>query len=72
VHSGEGPLPNYTTAESCRVKNTFVVKEMPYLIPEEPIHGAGPVTTMSVKGKVIPLHAMESHGGRGGIAPTHS
>jgi hypothetical protein len=24
------------------------------------------------KGKVIPLHAMEAPGGRGGIAPTHS
>jgi hypothetical protein len=24
------------------------------------------------KRKVIPLHAMEAHGGRGGIAPTHS
>jgi hypothetical protein len=24
------------------------------------------------KGKVIPLHAMEAHGVRGGIAPTHS
>jgi phage regulator Rha-like protein len=24
------------------------------------------------KGKVIPLHAMEAHGGRGSIAPTHS
>jgi hypothetical protein len=26
----------------------------------------------SVKGKVIPLHAMEALGVRGGIAPTHS
>jgi hypothetical protein len=24
------------------------------------------------KGNVIPLHAMEAHGVRGGIAPTHS
>jgi hypothetical protein len=24
------------------------------------------------KGKAIPLHAMEAHEGRGGIAPTHS
>jgi hypothetical protein len=24
------------------------------------------------KGKVIPLHAMEAHGVRGGIAPAHS
>jgi hypothetical protein len=24
------------------------------------------------KGKAVPLHAMEAHGGRGGIAPTHS
>jgi hypothetical protein len=24
------------------------------------------------KGKVIPLHAMEAHGGRGCIAPAHS
>jgi hypothetical protein len=24
------------------------------------------------KSKVVPLHAMEAHGGRGGIAPTHS
>jgi hypothetical protein len=26
----------------------------------------------SKKGKVIPLHAMEAHGVRGGIAPAHS
>jgi hypothetical protein len=26
----------------------------------------------SDKGKMIPLHAMEAHGGKGGIAPTHS
>jgi hypothetical protein len=25
-----------------------------------------------VKGKAVPLHAMEALGGRGGIAPTHS
>jgi hypothetical protein len=25
-----------------------------------------------VKGKVIPLHAIEAHGVRGGIAPIHS
>jgi hypothetical protein len=25
-----------------------------------------------VKGKVIPLHAMEAHGVRGGISPAHS
>jgi hypothetical protein len=25
-----------------------------------------------IKGKVIPLNAMEAHGVRGGIAPTHS
>jgi hypothetical protein len=24
------------------------------------------------KSKAVPLHAMEAHGGRGGIAPTHS
>jgi hypothetical protein len=27
---------------------------------------------MYVKGKVIPLHAIEALGVRGGIAPTHS
>jgi hypothetical protein len=26
----------------------------------------------AVKTKVVPLHAMEALGGRGGIAPTHS
>jgi hypothetical protein len=24
------------------------------------------------KGKAVPLHAMEAHGGRGGIAPAHT
>jgi hypothetical protein len=24
------------------------------------------------KDKAVPLHTMEAHGGRGGIAPTHS
>jgi hypothetical protein len=27
---------------------------------------------MLIKGKAVPLHAMEALGGRGGIAPTHS
>jgi hypothetical protein len=27
---------------------------------------------LHVKGKPVPLHAMEALGGRGGIAPTHS
>jgi hypothetical protein len=26
---------------------------------------------LKVKGKAVPLHAMEALGGRGGIAPTH-
>jgi hypothetical protein len=26
----------------------------------------------NVKGKGVPLHAMVAHGGRGGIAPTHT
>jgi hypothetical protein len=26
----------------------------------------------TVKGKAVPLHAMEALGGRGGITPTHS
>jgi hypothetical protein len=25
-----------------------------------------------IQGKGVPLHAMEEHGGRGGIAPTHT
>jgi hypothetical protein len=24
------------------------------------------------KSKAVPLHAMEAHGGRGGVAPTHT
>jgi hypothetical protein len=31
-----------------------------------------PLELKKGKGKVILLHAMEAHGGRGGIAPTHS
>jgi hypothetical protein len=27
---------------------------------------------MKKKSKAVPLHAMEAHGGRGGVAPTHS
>jgi hypothetical protein len=30
------------------------------------------VRETKVKSKAVPLHAMEAHGGRGGIAPTHS
>jgi hypothetical protein len=26
----------------------------------------------NVKSKAVPLHAMEAHGGRGSIAPTHT
>jgi hypothetical protein len=33
----------------------------------------GQIKTVSkVKSKAVPLHAMEAHGGRGGIAPSHS
>jgi hypothetical protein len=28
--------------------------------------------SLLVKNKGVPLHAMEAHGGRGGIAPTHT
>jgi hypothetical protein len=28
--------------------------------------------TLYNKGKSVPLHAMEAHGGKGGIAPTHT
>jgi hypothetical protein len=32
-----------------------------------------PITYSKVKqSKAVPLQAMEAHGGRGGIAPTHS
>jgi hypothetical protein len=27
---------------------------------------------INIKSKAVPLHAMEAHGGRGGIAPTHT
>jgi hypothetical protein len=30
------------------------------------------VVVVIVKGKCVPLHAMEAHGGIGGIAPTHT
>jgi hypothetical protein len=29
-------------------------------------------TEVKKKDKAVPLHAMEAHGGRGGIAPTHT
>jgi hypothetical protein len=41
-----------------------------YEILVENPHKKRPVE--NCKGKVIPLHAMEAHGVRGGIAPTHS
>jgi hypothetical protein len=28
--------------------------------------------SLAIKGKGVPLHAMEAHEGRGGIAPTHT
>jgi hypothetical protein len=34
--------------------------------------GEREVLVISIKGKAVPLHAMEALGGRGGIAPTHS
>jgi hypothetical protein len=30
------------------------------------------LSSVKVKSKAVPLHAMEAHWGRGGIAPTHS
>jgi hypothetical protein len=29
-------------------------------------------TIIILKSKAVPLHAIEAHGGRGGIAPTHT
>jgi hypothetical protein len=29
-------------------------------------------STVKKKSKAVPLHAMEAHGARGGVAPTHS
>jgi hypothetical protein len=38
-----------------------------------PAYTIGPVKqNYCKKGKVVPLHAMEAHGGRGGITPTHT
>jgi hypothetical protein len=31
-----------------------------------------PPHVLSKVSKAVPLHAMEAHGGRGGIAPTHT
>jgi hypothetical protein len=31
-----------------------------------------PIRAVTIKGRGVPLHAMEAHGGRGGIAPTHT
>jgi hypothetical protein len=28
--------------------------------------------SLIIKSKAVPLHAMEAHGGRGGVAPTHT
>jgi hypothetical protein len=33
--------------------------------------GEGPCEVVKKKSKAVPLHAMEAHGGRGGIASTH-
>jgi hypothetical protein len=30
------------------------------------------IYSKKVKSKAVPLHAMEAHGGRGGVAPTHT
>jgi hypothetical protein len=44
-----------------------------YLITEDTHVKLIRITGLLVKkSKVVPLHAMEAHGGRGGIAPTHT
>jgi hypothetical protein len=50
----------------------FVVSNVsPHVIAFHP-HIRTPNPKPKVKSKGVPLHAMEAHGGRGGIAPTHT
>jgi hypothetical protein len=44
-----------------------------YLCPFDAFMEPSPqLFVIKKKSKAVPLHAMEAHGGRGGIAPTHS
>jgi hypothetical protein len=36
------------------------------------IQAGGSIATRHSKSKAVPLHAIEAHGGRGGITPTHT
>jgi hypothetical protein len=41
------------------------------IVVKSKIHGTFGNVSLK-KNKAVPLHAMEAHGGRGGIAPTHT
>jgi hypothetical protein len=45
---------------------------MIYLMEKIPQNELAAMHISHIKGKAVPLHAMEALGGRGGIAPTHS
>jgi hypothetical protein len=75
VPEGSGKLPVLVVmSETCTVQvtsnKTIYVKtrKMMVTIPQK----CETVFCCKKKGKVIPLHAMEAHGVRGGIATTYS
>jgi hypothetical protein len=56
-------------------KVPFLSVKLFFRFPENPTsHKAtkNKVTKCKKKSKAVPLHTMEEHGGRGGIAPTHT
>jgi hypothetical protein len=63
------------TYEDQSSRNNRIVKMCPVdskLTDVSEVLAASVIAFMIVKKKVIPLHAMEALGRRGGIAPTHS
>jgi hypothetical protein len=50
----------------------FLIKNATETILLNNVRKVGELLISRVKGKAVPLHAMEALGRRGGIAPTHS
>jgi hypothetical protein len=55
-----------------KVATTGAAKMQYYQIPKQSHHNDKENNNNNNKGEGVPLHAMEAHGGRGGIAPTHT
>jgi hypothetical protein len=65
--------PNETAIFNGAITQYLPCCSLPTLsVSTQVIDGLQTIDSYKKKSKAVPLHAIEAHGGRGGIAPTHS